>query len=169
MPTNTAVHLLLTRGNGFFQGIYKQFKVAVLHSLSKVRSDTNLFFVDQPADWQRQDQGGENIAANSLLYYVLVCGSSYARDMNDEQTAKMFDSSALKLKMAINAQLWNETMGAYSDNPANGNLFPQDGNSMAVWFNVTRVPSDKSEYLAIKSQTGTIVSVLNGRQWAKRY
>merc|ERR1711871_1393226 len=72
----------------------------------------------------------------------------------------MFDSSALKLKMAINAQLWNETMGAYSDNPANGNLFPQDGNSMAVWFNVTRVPSDKVRILAyLKSNWNNIGSV----------
>ena len=80
--------------------------------------------------------------------------------MNDDDTAKVFDSSALKLKRAINAQLWNETMGAYRDNPANGTLFPQDGNSMAVWFNVTRVPSDKERILAyLKSNWNNIGSV----------
>ena len=146
--------------NGFFKEIYKQYKFAVLHSLSKIKSDTNLFYVDQEADWQRQDQGGENIAANCLLYQVLIHGTTYAKDMDDDQTAETFESNALKLKRAINTHLWNETVGAYSDNPANGNLFPQDGNSMAVWFNVTRVPSDKVRILDyLKSNWNNIGSV----------
>jgi hypothetical protein len=45
--------------------------VGVNASLHKVGAKKGLMVVDQAADWARAGQGGENIAANALLYGVL--------------------------------------------------------------------------------------------------
>jgi hypothetical protein len=43
--------------------------------------------------------------------------------------------------------LWDETKGAYKDNP-NSTLHPQDGNAIAVWFNITNPPARTDSVLA---------------------
>jgi hypothetical protein len=142
-----------------FANIYKQYKFALLHSISKIDWTTNLFIVDKTADWQRQDQGGKNLAANALLYHVLCDGIKYANDMADMKAANLFGEHSNKLKNAINTYLWNETLGAYKDNPTS-TIYPQDGNSMAVWFNVTTEHTDKIRILKnLKSNWNEIGSV----------
>eukprot|EP00927_Polykrikos_kofoidii_P042095 TRINITY_DN35962_c0_g1_i1.p1 TRINITY_DN35962_c0_g1~~TRINITY_DN35962_c0_g1_i1.p1 ORF type:complete len:755 (-),score=87.25 TRINITY_DN35962_c0_g1_i1:253-2517(-) len=134
------------------------FKKAVACSLSKIKDSPapGLMFVDQRSDWQRCCQGKQNIAANSLLYGVLSRGSMMAAALNQTQQAGEWATASESLRASINSHLWDDKVGAYVDNTDAGNtLHPQDGNSLAVWFNVTRGPtappgraSRISDYLA---------------------
>ena len=59
-------------------------------------------------------------------------------------------ATAATLKRAINAVLWDEAAGAFRDNPNPGTtVHPQDGNSLACWFNVT-TPARCSSALAVQ-------------------
>ena len=107
---------------------------ALDYSLAKVGSD-GLMNVTETADWARGGQGGENIEANALLYRAFVTGAEMARTQGDGSDAASWDAAAAKLKDAANAQLWDDAAGEYRDNPASG-LYPQDGNSLAVWYGI---------------------------------
>ena len=100
-------------------------------------SSLGLMVVDQTADWQRSGQGGKNIAANALLYHVLATGSEIASVVGNHADAATFLSASRKLRAAINGPaLWDEKRGAFRDNPLS-TVYPQDGNALALWFNLT--------------------------------
>lgn len=136
----------------FAQTHYAVFQKAVTCSLNKLQavkgSSDKLMYVDKRADWQRGDQGGQNIAANSALYAVLVRGSKLAATLNQTQDSSTWAQQAAALKTAINAQLWDAGKRAYKDNPTS-KIYPQDGNSLAVWFGVTDAAksAEVSDYL----------------------
>ena len=92
-------------------------------------------------------QGGENIAANALLCGVLQDAAELAAAMSDAAAATFFKAKFGALQQAINTVLWDESKGAYKDNPTSG-VYPQDGNSIAVWMNITDPPSRKDSVLA---------------------
>ncbi|MGH9886045.1 MAG: MGH1-like glycoside hydrolase domain-containing protein, partial [bacterium] len=78
---------------------------------------------------------GENIAANALLYAVLVRAASLAQIEGDAALAASYATRAANLKTQINARLWDTSAGAYRDNPTS-TMIPQDGNALAVWYDV---------------------------------
>ncbi|MET1073335.1 MAG: NEW3 domain-containing protein, partial [Umezawaea sp.] len=96
---------------------------------------TGLFRVTGPNDWARGGQGGENIAANSLMYQALLTGAELA-DLVGDPSAASWRTTAAGVKTAVNATLWDEQAGLFRDNPTSA-LHPQDGNSLAVWFGLT--------------------------------
>src|SRR4029077_3902127 len=51
----------------------------------------------------------------------------------DAALSTTYATLAKTLKAAANATLWDATVGAFRDNPTS-TLYPQDGNSLAVWF-----------------------------------
>jgi hypothetical protein len=120
----------------WIESLWDQYKLGLGASIKKI-GPNGLFYVTLTADYAREGQGKENIAANSLLYGVLMSGAYLAKDLNDTTAEATFESLAVKLKVAINSNLWNESRGAYHDNLENTSLFPQDGNAFAVMFNVT--------------------------------
>merc|ERR1712127_144650 len=69
------------------------FKRAVACSRGKVTSK-GLMSVDKQSDWQRCCQGGENIAANSLLAHVLRSGVALATSMGEESLASEWTEAA---------------------------------------------------------------------------
>jgi len=100
------------------------------------KMDANgLLSVTGANDWARDGQGGENIAANALLYGVLVRAAGLAQIEGDAALASSYATRAASLKVQINARLWDPAAGAYKDNPTS-TLYPQDGNALAVWFGV---------------------------------
>eukprot|EP01052_Picozoa_sp_SAG31_P008647 SAG31_NODE_440_length_15664_cov_8.209252_4_plen_890_part_00 len=108
-----------------------------------------LMVVDQTADWQRSGQGGKNLAANALLCHVLATGSEIASLLGEHADAATFLSASTKLRAAINGPaLWDEERGAFRDNPLS-TVYPQDGNSLALWFNLTSAANAQhiSQYL----------------------
>lgn len=126
---------------------WEGFKRAVTCSRGKV-SNKGLMSVDKGADWQRCCQGGENIAANSLLAHVLRSGVELAKSAGDEAVASEWTAAADAVVAAINEHLWDAAKGAYKDNPTSS-LYPQDGNSLAVWFGIANAAqaASISDYL----------------------
>ena len=115
--------------------IWARYRLGMQFSLNKVNGAHGLMNVTGTADWARNGQGGENIAANAMLYHALVTGVTLANAAGDTASAALYSQRAATLKANINAALWDTTMGAYRDNPGS-TLYPQDGNSLAVWFDV---------------------------------
>lgn len=131
--TNVA---LLADEESWARTVWSGFKLGVANCVGRITAQRGLFNVIHTADWARGGQGGENVAANALLYKVLVSGASLAVVLGDGATAANYTSIAAALKQAINTELWDEAAGAFKDNPTS-NLHPQDGNSLVCWFNVT--------------------------------
>jgi neutral trehalase len=60
-----------------------------------------------------------------------------ASQVGDAGLSAAYAANATALKTAINEVLWDEDAGMYRDNESS-DLHPQDGNSMAILFNVTQ-------------------------------
>jgi hypothetical protein len=123
----------------------------VAASTSQVDQKSGLFVVKHAADWARGGQGGENCPANMLYYRVLIAGTELATMVEDQATAQAYSAMAKKLRAAIQENLWDDTKGAFYDNTNNHNMYPQDGNSLAIWFNITNSETQSksvSDYLA---------------------
>ncbi|WP_369035282.1 MGH1-like glycoside hydrolase domain-containing protein [Streptomyces adonidis] len=96
----------------------------------------NLLNVTRTQDWARVGQGGENISANALLYAALKNGVTLAQVKGESALAANWAAKADAVKAAANSRLWDASKGLYKDNPTSG-LYPQDGNSLAVWYGLT--------------------------------
>ena len=145
----TSTYYLYSADKSWLDGIWSQYQAGVNFSTGKIDSN-GLMNVTGTNDWARNDQGGENIAANAMLYEVLTTGATLAQVEGNATLASSYSSKAASLKTQINARLWDASAGAYKDNPSS-TLHPQDGNSLAVWYNV--VPS--------AAQALTIVNTLH--------
>ncbi|KAI9101270.1 alpha-L-rhamnosidase A [Phlyctochytrium arcticum] len=145
-------HTLWTYTNdmAWVELIWSRYVQGVEFSLGKV-GNNNLMNVTALEDWARVGQGGENIAANSLLYGTLIGGSIIAEARGEKERARSWIETAAKIKKAINNVLWAEKQGAYKDNPAS-TLYPQDGNTLAVLLNVTDTKEQKTS-IALKLAT----------------
>ncbi|MDP9036851.1 MAG: hypothetical protein M3O50_18795 [Myxococcota bacterium] len=106
-------------------------KKALAFSTAKITN--GLFQVTLVKDWGRLGQGGANIAANAILYRVLRSSADMAVVEGDPATAATYRTQADAIKSAANTLLWDATAGAFRDNPTS-TLYPQDGNSLAIWF-----------------------------------
>lgn len=144
----TSNYYLYTADKSWLDGIWSQYQQGVSFITGKVDSN-GLLNVTGTNDWARGDQGGENIEANALLYEVLTTGATLARLEGNGSLASSYSSQAANLKTQINARLWDASVGAYKDNPSSS-LHPQDGNSLAVWYNV----------VSSTSQTQSVVNYL---------
>lgn len=151
------VNFVVATGNSsWLQRYWHQYQLGVEASYRKLHD--GLMVVDKAADWARCCQGGKNIAANALLYKVLCDAASMAALIGNSSAAVDYGSKAAALKDAINTLLWDPAKGAYVNvfAPARGEageatpMYPQDGNSLAVWFNVTNATTSGavSAYLA---------------------
>ena len=56
--------------------------------------------------------------------------------MGDNDLAEAYSTNATRLKASFNAVLWDEQAGMFRDSDVS-TLHPQDGNALAVLFNVT--------------------------------
>jgi hypothetical protein len=113
---------------------WPQIKKAVAFSLAKI-GNHGLLAVNLKLDWGRRSPGGEEISANALLFQVLQGTSFLASIAGDTSAQSLYDDTAASVRSAINAYLWDAGAGMYVDAPGSS-LHPQDGNSLAVWFDV---------------------------------
>ncbi|KAF4031810.1 Bacterial alpha-L-rhamnosidase 6 hairpin glycosidase domain [Phytophthora infestans] len=89
-----------------------------------------------------ESNGGKNTAASSLLYDALVSYVQLADALGYGELnyqGKTFSKIAEDLKSAVNSQLWDDSVGLFRDNTTalGAEFYPQDGNVLAVHFNVT--------------------------------
>ncbi|EKM80982.1 hypothetical protein AGABI1DRAFT_37827 [Agaricus bisporus var. burnettii JB137-S8] len=129
---------LYTGDIDFVHDVWSNFTKALAFLESQV-DETGLMDVPQAFsnDWGRDGGQGHNIAANVLLYRSLVTGSELARQIGDAHLSKAYAANATTLKRDINDLLWDSTAEMFRDNDSS-DLLPQDGNAMAVLFNVTQ-------------------------------
>ncbi len=145
----TATYYQDTHDSTWLDGEWGNYVRAVDFALTRVGAD-GLMSVQGTADWARSDQGGENIAANSLLYQALTTGAGLADIRHDAAHAAAWTAIAARLKSAVNDTLWDDAAGQYRDNPASG-LHPQDGNALAVWYGIA--PADRAARISASLTT----------------
>ncbi|EFQ91340.1 hypothetical protein CFE70_002903 [Pyrenophora teres f. teres 0-1] len=130
-----ADHYLYTGDINYLQSLWEQYKFALAFPLANI-DESGLMNVTSPSDWLRLGMGGHNIEANSILYYTLNQAISLAGVLNDTANASTWRDTAERIKTAANDLLWDAQEGMYKDNETT-TLMPQDGNSWAVFANLT--------------------------------
>ncbi|CZR60718.1 related to alpha-L-rhamnosidase B [Phialocephala subalpina] len=102
---------------------------------------SGLLYVTGTNDWGRYTQGGHNTPANTLMYRTLITGSIMANWTNHATPLKQWAAQAATLKKSINsgaANIWDAKAGAFkdSDRAVNDIRYPQDGNSLALYYDL---------------------------------
>jgi hypothetical protein len=141
----TANYYLYTLDSRWLARVWDAYVRAMAYLLAKV-DRTGLLYVTGIADWARTDMGGDNLEANSILYRALVLGQDLATLRNDYSLAQRWSGVASRLKIAANRILWDPAVGAMKDNPTS-HLYPQDGNSLAIWFGLVASQEQAKEML----------------------
>ncbi|HWO61787.1 MAG TPA: trehalase family glycosidase [Umezawaea sp.] len=134
----TATYVQYTHDEAWLRDTWPAYRRGLDYSLAKI-GPTGLLRVTGTNDWARGGQGGENIAANSLLHQALLTGADLADRLNDPESATAWRAKAATVKTAVNATLWDEQAGLFRDNPTSA-LHPQDGNSLAVSYGLADPP-----------------------------
>ncbi|KAJ7258225.1 glycoside hydrolase family 78 protein [Mycena rebaudengoi] len=88
-------------------------------------------------DWGRDGGAGHNSAMNALLYQTLVTAADLAGHLGNTALSAAYLANSTLIKAAYNKLLWDESAGLYRDNDSPTSIHPQDGNSLAVLFNLT--------------------------------
>lgn len=107
---------------------------------SRLDPETGLQEQVNENDWARSNTGGFNSALNALNYHALISLSALAKD---EEQAKSWEDAAANIKEQFNALLWDDEAGLYNDN-TDSSLKPQDGNSLALLYNLTQTAEQKA-------------------------
>jgi hypothetical protein len=68
---------------------------------------------------------------------TLVTAADLATQIGDSALAATYLANSTSIKAAYNALLWDAGAGMFRDNDALDSIHPQDGNSLAVLFNLT--------------------------------
>jgi alpha-L-rhamnosidase-like protein len=133
------LYYLYSGDKAWLDGIWASYALGMEYILAKVDGN-GLLDVTGTADWARDNQGGENIEANAILYGLLTRAAYLAEVENDGAHASSYAAAAASLQTQIQALLWDSTVGAFRDNPTSS-LYPQDGNALAAWFGVVAAPT----------------------------
>ena len=131
----TSLYYTYSADRSWLDSVWSNYTRGMQFIINKIDGN-NLLNVTQTQDWARAGQGGENIQANALLYAALTGGATLATVKGANRLAASYASRAAALKTAANARLWDSGAGMYRDNPTS-TLYPQDGNSLAVWYGLT--------------------------------
>ncbi|MFD8814623.1 alpha-L-rhamnosidase [Streptomyces sp. NPDC059627] len=131
----TSTYYTYTADRAWLDSEWANYKRGMAFITNKIDGN-NLLDVTRTQDWARVGQGGENISANALLYAALRGGATLATAEGDSALAASWTGKADAIKAAANSRLWDTSKGMYKDNPTSG-LYPQDGNSLAVWYGLT--------------------------------
>jgi hypothetical protein len=132
---SAALYYRFSNDKPWLDQIWNKHKLGVNFVLEKINKQ-GLLNVTNIRDWLRSYQGGDNIAANAVMYRLLTECEALAIDQGDQPLADTYLRIASKLKKAANNLLWDTKIGMYRDNSTTENLYPQDGNAMAVWFGI---------------------------------
>ncbi|MET9412305.1 alpha-L-rhamnosidase [Streptomyces sp. NPDC002935] len=131
----TSTYYNYTADRAWLDSAWADYKRGMAFITNKIDGN-GLLNVTRTQDWARVGQGGENISANALLYAALKGGATLATVEGDSALAAGWTAKAAAIKAAANSRLWDASKGMYKDNPTSG-LYPQDGNSLAVWYGLT--------------------------------
>ncbi|MFL5997992.1 MAG: MGH1-like glycoside hydrolase domain-containing protein [Streptomyces sp.] len=142
----TSTYYTYTGDRTWLDSEWSNYKRGMAFITNKIDGN-NLLNVTRTQDWARVGQGGENISANALLYAALKGGATLATAEGDSALAANWNDKAAAIKAAANSRLWDASKGMYKDNPTSG-LYPQDGNSLAVWYGLAASAAKAKSILA---------------------
>ncbi|KAF6844026.1 glycoside hydrolase family 78 protein [Colletotrichum musicola] len=139
-------HAIFTTDETWVDSRWANITAGVDYILRALDNDVGLAEQVEPNDWARLGGGGFNSALNALNYHALAALSSLAADTNRPEQARTWSAAASRLKEAYNAVLWDSSASLFHDNEtaAGALLFPQDGNALALYYNLTTSPSQAS-------------------------
>lgn len=80
---------------------------------------------------------------SNTFIQALVGSADLASKIGNDTLATTYATNATALKVAYNTLLWDASAGMYRDND-NSTLYAQDGNSLAVLFNLTQSPDQNT-------------------------
>lgn len=110
------------------------------------------------SDWARQGGGGYNSALNALGYHALSSFANLATSWSPNATviaqATVWLAAAERLKVSYNDLLWSEQILMYRDNQTTA-LAPQDGNALALLYNLTTSTTQATSLSASLTQFWT--------------
>ena len=112
---------------------------AVTYGNSLINPTTGLVDVPQIAslDWSVVGRAvGQVASTNMIQYNSLTNAAVLAAAIGDTASAAQYTAQATALKAAINANLWNPSMGAYDASTDRRGFVVQDANSWAVLYGV---------------------------------
>lgn len=112
---------------------------AVTYGNSLINPVTGLVDVPQMAslDWSVVGRAvGQVASTNMIQYNSLTSAAVLAEAIGDSTSAAQYATQAAALKAAINANLWNPSMGAYDASTDRRGFVVQDANSWAVLYGV---------------------------------
>lgn len=117
--------------------------------LGNLDASDSLLNVTASNDWGRVGQSGKMIVGNTLLYHALTLYADIAEELSLDGASyngTSFADLAASIKASVNTNLWDESSGMFYDNTttAGHELYPQDGNSLAVHLNVTKTSAQAS-------------------------
>ncbi|KAJ6510829.1 glycoside hydrolase family 78 protein [Mycena sanguinolenta] len=131
-------YFLYTGDLAFVESVWANYTKA-LNFLESQVDETGL--ADVPVafqnDWGRDGGAGHNSAFNALLYRTLVTAADLATQLGNPSLAAAYLANSTRIKAAYNELLWDASAGLFRDNDMPDSIHPQDGNSVAVLFNLT--------------------------------
>ncbi|KAJ6530328.1 glycoside hydrolase family 78 protein [Mycena capillaripes] len=131
-------YYLYTGDLAFIRSVWANYTKALSFLESQV-DETGLADVpiSMQNDWGRDGGAGHNSVFNALLYRTLVTAADLATQIGDPALAAAYVANSTAIKTAYNELLWDASAGMFRDNDALDSIHPQDGNSLAVLFNLT--------------------------------
>ncbi|CAK5265870.1 unnamed protein product [Mycena citricolor] len=112
-------------------------------------------------DWGRAGGAGHNSAANALLYRTLITAADLATHLDNVSLAATYLANATKVKTAFNTLLWDAAAGLFRDNDVPTSIHPQDGNALAVLYNLTTSDAQNKAVSAGLTQFWTPIGPLS--------
>lgn len=148
----TYEYMLHSTDTAFLTSNWAKISLAINWIAGKIDS-TGLLDVTGTADWGRYIQGGHNTEANALMYKTLTTGSTMANWTNDPSSVATWTAQAATLKAAINSASlnWDPSVGAFKDSDTDASVHPEDGNSLALYYDM----ADSSYFQNISDQLTT--------------
>lgn len=132
----TSTYYQYSGDKAWLDQIWPSYTRAIQYITAKI-DDDGLMNVTSSADWARQNSGGKNIQAQAIMYRTLTTCAATAAVKNDTTLSKLCAQKAVTLKNMVNlSNYWDASASLYRDTPTS-NIYPQDGNSLAVWFELT--------------------------------
>ncbi|GJC88719.1 hypothetical protein ColLi_11557 [Colletotrichum liriopes] len=140
-----------TSDSGWVDSRWGNISAGVGYIVRALDNDAGLAQQVEPNDWARLGGGGLNSALNALNYHALHTLASLAADTATEangrgKQAEAWAVAAARLKEAYNTVLWDPSASLFRDNETDAGalLFPQDGNALALYYNLTTSASQAS-------------------------
>ncbi|EKD12920.1 bacterial alpha-L-rhamnosidase domain protein [Drepanopeziza brunnea f. sp. 'multigermtubi' MB_m1] len=134
----TYEYLLYSGDMEFLAANWAKIKLAIRYVSNKIDPRSGALYVTGEADWGRYAQGGFNTAANAMMFRTLITGNLMAGWMGQPGQGARWEEMANVLKASMNSPAlnWDPVVGAFKDSNIDASVYPEDGNSLALYYDM---------------------------------